>query len=131
MHLISKNDFFDDNFGLLDSSFFKNSNHMMKTDISIKNGNYIIEIDVPGLKKEDISIDYDNGYITVYASKEERNEEKDNYIRRERHYGEYKRSFYVGSVNENDIKANYNNGTLIITLPKEDQKETRKQISID
>ena len=131
MNLMSKNDFFDDAFGLLDSSFFKNSNNIMKTDISVKDGNYIIEIDVPGLRKEDITIDYDNGYVTISASKEEKKEEDGKYIRRERYYGEYKRSFYVGDVNENDIKANYNDGTLTITLPKEEPKETKKQILID
>ena len=78
MNLMSKNDFFDDAFGLLDSSFFKNSNNIMKTDISVKDGNYIIEIDVPGLRKEDITIDYDNGYVTISASKEEKKKKMEN-----------------------------------------------------
>lgn len=129
MDLISRN-FFDDTFGLFDNYTFKSN--IMKTDISIKDNNYIMKIDIPGFKKDEISINYDNGYITISAIKESTKEENEKYIRKERYYGEYKRTFYIGKINEENIKASYNDGTLCITYPKqEEKKEIRKQIIID
>ena len=129
MNLISR-DFFDDAFGLFDNYTFKSN--IMKTDISIKDNNYIMKVDIPGFKKDEISINYDNGYITISAIKENTKEENEKYIRKERYYGEYKRTFYIGKINQENIKASYNDGTLCITYPKEEEKkEIRKQIIID
>jgi len=131
MNLIPRNDFFDDAFDILDSSFLKNNN-IMKSDIYEQNNNYVIEIDLPGFDKNDVNIDYYNEYLTIKASKKEENEEKGKYIRKERYYGEYKRSFYIGEIDENNIKANFNNGVLKIVFPKEQiKKESKRQISID
>ena len=128
MDLISKN-FFDDTFDIFDNYMFKNN--IMKTDISIKDNKYTMKIDIPGFKKDEISINYDNGYITVSAIKENVSEENEKYIRKERYYGEYKRTFYIGKINEENIKANYSDGILYITYPKEEKKEIRKQIRVD
>ena len=91
----------------------------MKTDIRMQDKLYIIEVDLPGLKKEDINITYEQGYLTITAS---RNIElkTEVYVRRERFYGEVKRSFYIGEKKESDIKANYENGILTISFPKEE-----------
>lgn len=128
--------FFDD---LLENEFFKPVNYqkMMKTDIQEQGDNYIIDIDLPGFKKEDIKISLENGYLIVNASKNEFNEEnnaKKNYIHRERYTGQCSRSFYVGdSVKEENIKANYNDGILQLIVPKLDirRSEPKKYISID
>lgn len=131
MKLISKNDLFDNALRMFDDSIFE-TNNLMKSDIYEKDNNYVIEIDVPGLDKDNIKIDYDDGYLTISATKENTLEENSNYIRKERYYGEYKRSFYIGNIDESNIKANYNNGTLNITFPKEEiSKDTKKQIPID
>ena len=131
MKLISKNDLFDNALRMFDDSIFE-TNNLMKSDIYEKDNNYVIEIDVPGLDKDNIKIDYDDGYLTISATKENTLEENSNYIRKERYYGEYKRSFYIGNIDESSIKANYNNGTLNITFPKEEiSKDTKKQIPID
>ena len=91
----------------------------MKTDIRESANKYIIEIDVPGAKKENIAINYDNGYLTIKIIK--LSEAKpETYIRKERLDGEIKRSFYIGDKKESDIKASYTNGLLTITFPKED-----------
>lgn len=91
----------------------------MKTDIRESANKYIIEIDVPGAKKENIAINYDNGYLTIKVIK--LSEAKlETYIRKERLDGEIKRSFYIGDKKESDIKASYTNGLLTITFPKED-----------
>ncbi|MBC5997823.1 Hsp20/alpha crystallin family protein [Romboutsia ilealis] len=128
--------FFDD---LFEDEFFKPMNYqnMMKADIQDQGKNYIVDMDLPGFKKEDIRISLENGYLTVNASKDESTEEKNeekNYIHRERYTGQCSRSFYVGdSIKEEDIKAKYIDGILQIIVPKSNVREIepKKYISID
>ena len=114
-----------------------NSVKVMKTDIQEKDNNYVLDMDLPGYKKEDIKAQLKDGYLTITAQKNTSNDDKDeegNYIRRERYCGKCSRSFYVGdSIKEEDIKANFNNGILELTFPKEvEQKaEEMKYITID
>ena len=119
--------------------FFTRNNvvKVMKTDIQEKDNNYVLDMDLPGYKKEDIKAQLKDGYLTITAQKNTSNDDKDeegNYIRRERYCGKCSRSFYVGdSIKEEDIKANFNNGILELTFPKEvEQKaEEMKYITID
>lgn len=129
MNLITR----DPIFGSLFDDFyeFKKSNSIMKSDIYEKDGKYVIETDIPGFKKDDVSIDYEDGYITITAKKEEVVEENANYIKRERHYGETTRSYYVGNIKEEEINAKFENGTLKISFPKEEEKSNVKQIPIE
>lgn len=130
MKLIPRNDFFDNALDLIDSSFF--NNNIMRTDIYENDEDYIIEMDLPGFKKEEINIDLEDKYLIISVSKKEEKEDTTKYIRKERYYGEYKRSFYVGAVKEDSIKANYVDGILRLSYPKvQAEKNTRKQISID
>lgn len=107
---------------------------LMRTDISEKEGKYLLEMEMPGFEKKDIEIAVENGYLTITARKcedKEENGEGKNYLRRERRCGSMSRSFYVGDVSEEDIAASYNNGVLEIVVPKEEeQKPQRKQIEI-
>lgn len=121
--------------GFNQRNFFKDFNELfgmqelstMKTDIKEEDGKYLLDVELPGFKKEDINADLKDGYITISATKEENKEEKDkegNFIRKERYSGSCKRSFYVGtSVKEEDISAEFKDGILKITLPKEDPKK--------
>lgn len=84
-----------------------------------------MEIDVPGIEKENIIIDYQNGYLTVTVKQEEKNID---YIRKERIYGEYNRSFYVGSISE--IEAQLKNGILIIKFSTIENEKLKKIIEI-
>ena len=103
----------------------------MKTDIYEKENNYILETDLPGIKKEDIKINYENGYLTITANKNIIPDNQNKYIRRERLCGEIKRSFYIGLKKESDIKALFKNGTLTISFPKQNiQKKPLKNILI-
>ncbi len=129
MNLITRDPLFGSLFDNINE--FKLSNNMMKSDIYEKDGKYVIEADIPGFKKEDVSIDYDDGYITITAKQEEVIEDNTNYIRRERHYGETTRSYYVGDINEKEINAKFENGTLKVTFPKEEIKSSVKQIPIE
>ena len=89
--------------------FTKKENKLMKTDVREKDGNYVLDIDLPGYNKEDIKIDLTDGYLTVTAKREEHKEENEhhgNYIHKERFFGECSRSYYAGeNVKEEDIKA--------------------------
>ncbi len=127
MMIPRKNDFdlFEDMFR--DPFFTSNESKVMKTDIKEHKDKYVIDIDLPGYKKEDIKLSVDDGYLTVHASMDSENEEKEKgkYVRRERYMGSCSRSFYVGdAVKSEDIKASFKNGTLKIEVPKkEDKKE--------
>ena len=121
-------DLFDDVFG--DSFFNEGASRLMKTDIKEKKNEYIIDIDLPGYDKEGIKLEIQDGYLTVHASvnKEENDEEKGRFVRKERYSGECSRSFYVGeNVTENEIKAKFKNGTLTIEIPKKEEKKELAQ----
>ena len=129
-------DMFDDMFT---SPFFANRSDMaMKTDITEKDGSYMLDMELPGCKKEDIHLELKDGYLNIQASRTENKDEKDNngkYVHRERYTGQCSRSFYVGKELEHeDIHAKYDNGVLVVTLPKEAKKkvpEEKKFISIE
>ena len=95
---------------------------VMKTDVREHENGYELDVDLPGIKKEDVKVKLEDGYLTISASTAQNNDEKDkkgNYIRRERFSGSYSRSFYVGEeVNETDIKAKFDNGVLQLSIPK-------------
>ena len=122
----------------LDSIFddFMDSNGVfegMKCDIYEKDGAYNIEADIPGFKKEEISVECENGYVTITAEKKDDVEEKDedkNYIRRERNYTKTSRKFYVGEVKTDEIKAEFKDGILKLNLPKEEKSSNKKSIEI-
>ncbi|MCR5490632.1 MAG: Hsp20/alpha crystallin family protein [Bacilli bacterium] len=109
----------------------------MKTDISEVGDNYVIDIDLPGFKKEDIDLALNEGYLTVSAnvnrSFKEKKENADHFIRRERFSGSASRTYYVGDVTEDKIKAAYTDGVLSISFPKADFKkvEPTHKISIN
>ncbi len=118
-------------------SFGNSSTQIMKTDIHDKDGNYMIEMELPGYAKEDIKADLKDGYLTITASKNETKEEKDakgNCIRKERYTGTCNRSFYVGEqVTQDDIHAAFKDGVLSLQVPKDMPKieDAPKLITIE
>ncbi len=128
MKLIPRSFFFDD----FDDMFLPATNRNdMRCDIYEKDNIYHIEMDIAGFDKEDINVEIKNNYLTVTASKtDEKEDENKNYIRRERNYGEYSRTFSLGDVDENKVEAEFNNGTLLITVPKINEDELKKKIQI-
>ena len=118
---------------LFDFSTPRMDRGLLKTDIKEKESQIELCVDVPGCKKEDISLDIKNGYLTIGAKHNTQSEEKaqdGKYIRRERHSGFAQRSFYVGDITEEDVDAKLENGTLYINLPKEKKPEQKKRIEI-
>ena len=105
----------------------KNAAHVMKTDVTEHDDRFEIAIDLPGFKKEDVTIDLENGYLTISAAKgvdKDENDKEGKLIRQERYSGAMQRSFYVGeNITEEDIKAKMEHGLLTLCIPK---KETPK-----
>ena len=111
-------------FGRKNPLYGKHEKNMMKTDVSETEGTYELDIDLPGFKKEEVSAKLDK----------DKQDEKGNYIRRERYAGAMSRSFYVGEqVQQEDIHAKFEDGILRLTVPKEVKKqvEDNKYISIE
>lgn len=105
-----------------------------QVDIVDKKDHYEIKADLPGVKKEDLKVNLENGVLTIEAShNEQKSEEKDGkVIRRERRTGRFLRSFSLGeNVQEKDIKANFKDGVLVIEAPKmKPEAPKSRQISV-
>ena len=138
-----KDDLFDDffdfptfrDFDRADRKLYgKHANGLMKTDVRENEGNYELDIDLPGFKKDDISLTLDNGYLIVGAAMTVNEDEKDakgKMLRQERYSGAMQRSFYVGdALNETDVKAKFEDGVLSLTFPKEKQPEIPEKKTI-
>ncbi|MGI6776508.1 MAG: Hsp20/alpha crystallin family protein [Acetivibrionales bacterium] len=121
-------DFFSDSFL---PTFFSDS-YPIRADIRETDKEFIIDAEIPGVKKEDIKLDLRDNVLTIGVEhNEETTEERKDYIRKERRYGAFSRSFNVENINQEDISAKYDNGILTITLPKsDDRKESGKRIDI-
>lgn len=111
----------------MERAFFENNDlgtvafSGIKTDIQDKGDSYLLEAELPGFEKDDIKIDIDGDMMTVSAEHKSENEEKDekkNYIRCERYYGSYSRSFNISEIKADEITAKYDNGILKLNLPK-------------
>jgi HSP20 family protein len=105
-----------------------------QVDIVEKTDHYEIKADLPGVKKEDLKVNLENGVLSIEAShKEEKSEEKDGkVIRKERRTGCFMRSFSLGeNVQDKDIKANFKDGVLTIEAPKfKPEAPKSRQISV-
>jgi HSP20 family protein len=96
-----------------------------KTDIRDNGDSYLMEADLPGFKKEDISVDIEGETLTIHAERNESKDEKDkkgNFVKRERRYGSFSRCFDMTGIRTEDVTAAYEDGVLKLTLPK--QQET-------
>ncbi|MBO5776276.1 MAG: Hsp20/alpha crystallin family protein, partial [Clostridia bacterium] len=109
--------FFNDTFDSLFRPFYTERNlDFMRTDISETEDGYKMEVELPGFDKKDISVEFDNKYLTIRAT---RNAQADDarVIRKERHVS-MERSYYVGDIDDVNIVAKYDSGILAINLPK-------------
>ena len=123
-------DFFDNFATPMFTSVANTIPSVMKTDVKEVEGGYELHIDLPGFKKEDVQAELKDGYLTIKAETKSENDEKDQngkYIRRERRYGSYKRSFDLTGIDTGGIKAEYKNGILTIDLPKQKQEAPKQR----
>lgn len=137
-------------FDVFDEPFFQNAFAPLKTttfkvDVKDTGDAYEFKADLPGVKKENISVDYNNGYLTIKTQEEktaqpeqaEAKDEKDakaktadKYLRKERYFGSMQRSFYIDDVDKDNIKAAYKDGVLTVTLPKATKQPANTAIKI-
>lgn len=111
----------DDNLGL------------MKTDVKETDKAYEVKIDLPGLKKENIQIDYADGVLSVSGKHEDEKDEKNEegqIVHSERYSGSYSRQYTLPNVDREGIKAEFKHGVLKIDLPKATKDTAAKQIEI-
>ena len=124
-------------FGKKNPLYGKHAKNMMKTDVRETDNSYEVDIDLPGFKKDEISVELKDGYLTINAAKGLDKDQKDkdgSYIRRERYAGSMTRSFFVGNgITKEEIHAKYENGILMLSLPKKAAKavENNHYISIE
>ncbi len=115
-------EFFPENF------FPHTEGRMMKIDIKELDTAYTFDVELPGVSKEDIEINVVDDVLSITINKiEEVNEENTKFVRKERKFGTYSRSFSIPDVDTDNIKANYDNGVLKLTLPKTTQQEAPKR----
>lgn len=111
-----------DLFDNFEKKFFGNTTASLpafRTDIRDQGDKFLLEAELPGFNKEDISLELKEGILTIKAEHKENQDQKDGeYIRRERRCGSFSRTFDVTGIDENGITAAYHNGILELTLPK-------------
>lgn len=120
--------FFDEIFGIQEGLTSENHGSLsMRTDIRQEGDGYMMFVDLPGIKKENIGLSYEDGQMTISVKTNTiEKDEKGNlkpFVRRERFSGSASRSYYIGDVDETKIKAEYKDGVLMVYFPDEKKEE--------
>ena len=103
-----------------------------KLDIKDKGDQYVIEAELPGVKKDEINLEINDGRLSISIEREEKKEkEEKNYLHRERRYSSMSRSLYLGDIKDEDISAKLKDGVLCIEVPKDEENERTKKIPIE
>ena len=114
--------------------------NMMKTDVKEHDDHYEVDIDLPGFKKDELSLELKDGYLVISAAKgldkDEKEKKTGKFVRQERYAGSMSRSFYVGEdIKREDIHAKYESGVLKLNIPRAEEKkpeiEEKKYIAIE
>ena len=130
---------FEDFYNVLDD-FFNDSltprrslrSDTFKLDVHEKEKEYCIEAELPGIKKEEIGIELNDGKLTISVKREENMEEQNkNYLHKERRFTSMQRSIFLADVNADGIKAKLEEGVLSLSIPKQEKIDTTKRISIE
>ncbi|MFZ5969238.1 MAG: Hsp20/alpha crystallin family protein [Bacillota bacterium] len=116
-------EFFSDTFF---PSVFSNSGQM-KVDIKENDNEYVVEAELPGVNKEDINLELLDERLTISVERNEHvNEERENYIRKERRYGSMSRTFIVPNIDNEKVTAKFENGVLHVNIPKKEPGMTKR-----
>ena len=97
----------------------------MRTDVIKEENGFKLEVEIPGVNKEDINISYEKEYLTVSAQRSVNGELKEKYVRAERSLS-YKRSYLVRGVDGDKITAKYLNGILTVFIPFKEEDHSKK-----
>ena len=130
---------FGDFYNMLDDFFSDNwptnrslARDTFKVDVQENETQYLIEAELPGIKKDEVNLELNEGRLIISVKREEKiNEENKNYIHKERRYSSMSRSIYLADAKQENIKANLDNGVLSITIPKESKQNNSLKIDIE
>lgn len=136
---IRRADGFEDFYNMLDDFFNEPlstgrnlKNDTFKLDIEEKGNEYIIEAELPGVTKEEINLEVNDGRLTISIEREESEERQEKkYLHRERRYSSMSRSIYLGDAKDGDITAKLEDGVLCIIVPKKEEIDKTKTIPIE
>lgn len=109
------------------NGFLANEVTPMKADVTENEHQYNVRVDLPGIDKKDIQLDYREDYLIIEAKREsfaDHSDQAGNMLTNERYSGRFRRQFYLPAVVIDQIKAKYESGVLAIDLPK--SKEDKK-----
>lgn len=126
---LNENSFFDSFF---DSFFEPNEGHstysLMRTDIHEHGDHYVLKVDLPAVKKEDVKVSIEDGYLVINAEVKREEEEGGKLLRKERYYGSFIRKYYVGNdITEKEVSASLDNGVLKVIIKKPEHVEPEKK----
>ncbi len=120
-----------DFFGKHNPLYGKHAKNLMKTDVKETDEAYEVDVDLPGFKKDEITVALENGYLSISAAKsldKDETDKKGNYIRRERYAGSCSRSFYVGEDTlQEDVTAKFEDGILHLNIRKKDVQKVEQK----
>ena len=131
-------DFFGDPFGMMprgrDPLYGKHAKNLMRTDVRETEDTYELDVDLPGFKKDEVTLELKDGVLTIQAVKgldKDETDKKGKYIRQERYAGACSRSFYVGEdVEAGEVAARFENGILQLSIPKKEHKQLPENSTI-
>ena len=131
-------DFFGDPFGMMprgrDPLYGKHARNLMRTDVRETEDTYELDVDLPGFKKDEVTLELKDGVLTIQAVKgldKDETDKKGKYIRQERYAGACSRSFFVGEgIEPRDVSAKFEDGILRVSLPKQVKKELPRTSTI-
>ena len=108
----------------------RHAGNMMKTDVQEHDDHYEVDIELPGFKKEELSLELKDGYLVINAAKGfdsgDGEKKEGRFVRRERYMGSMSRSFYVGEdIRQEEIGARYESGVLRLSVPRRERKEAK------
>ncbi|GKX29756.1 heat-shock protein Hsp20 [Vallitalea longa] len=128
------NDFYDMIDDFFDNSFFPRNlyNDTFKVDVKDADKEYTVEAEMPGINKEDIKLDYNEGRLTISVSNEENvNEEQEHYIHRERKRTSMQRGIFLKDIVPEKITANLKDGVLRVVVPKKEKSQNTFNIEVN
>mmetsp|Transcript_48324 Transcript_48324/g.121665 ORF Transcript_48324/g.121665 Transcript_48324/m.121665 type:complete len:173 (-) Transcript_48324:126-644(-) len=98
-------------------------------DVKETEKNLVIQAELPGVKKEDLKVEVENGRLTISGQRHRQTEEKgENYHRMECSYGSFSRSFSIPDISGESVAAKYTDGVLTLTLPKPEKVQPKKHV---
>ncbi len=128
---------FDDFYNMLDDFFTdpwltgRRTGEAFKIDVQQTDNAYMIEAELPGVSKDEVSLEMDDGTLRISVNREEsKDEETKNYIHRERRYSSMSRALYLADAEADGIAAKLDGGILRVSVPRQKNAESTRRIEI-